>query len=866
MICGAPMRLLWCYISWSANLSIIWFSILLDTCCLSQVALNQECGKAWDVVGLSRNLVCKIIQDKKDYGYAEKLDTFCWDLIILTGIHLLTCYAYRYMSCAKDIYLPNAGTAIHEGCYECKILKSIDHKHTNSVTWGLNPVPIYRLGEQSVNSRLNNHRNMVASCGAVIGVPVMGLQLVKVTQAMVPYGLYTRLLSNNPSKGILGNSKYLSLQELRLLEPRVAISIIQDKVKLLKNKDDRYGNVIDVISDVRLLILAYLAIKGKQGNMTPALTRETLDGIDLEFFVRTSNQLKNGTFKFTPARRILIPKADGSVTRPLGIASPRQKIVQKAISMVLELIYEPLFLDCSHGFRPDKGCHTALKRLQLRIGNASAYNWVIEGDLKKFFDSIPHSTITRLLGRTIDCPRTVSLILKALEAGYVLSGTKEVVYDDVGTPQGSVLSPILSNVVLHELDKYVMGPLSSEWNVGASRKLSLELRRARYAAKIDRDNPKLLRECRKMDANDPMDPSFKRIFFVRYADDWVLMVSGSLADCKHIKEQIKLKLIELGLQMNDEKTKITHLRDEKAHFLGYDFFIRKNRDGNMKPVVRKVGHIRKLGSHNINIGGFMTRVTPRLILHAPIKKLLEKLMMHGFIMRNKKNQFFPISKRSLTVLSHKAILMAYNAKIRGILNYYKAAHNRMCLWAIQRFLKYSCAITLASKFKIKGRTMAAAFSKFGPGLTFTQIIGGKNKSVSIYKPENLRMLSENERFKPIPKIGRNSILSNFNIDKMLANNWLGAMTLPQFEEPCAICGTFDQLEIHHLRSVKDVRGKFIAPVGRTFQEWKGAFLRKSIPLCKVHHVATHNGNLSLAEFDILSKYKGKMNNDLPLKS
>jgi retron-type reverse transcriptase len=490
--------------------------------------------------------------------------------------------------------------------------------------------------------------------------------------------------------------------------------------------------------------------------------------------------------------------------------------VQKAIAMVFEIIYEPIFLDCSHGFRPNRGCNTAMKRLQLLIGNASPYSWVIEGDIKKCFDSIPHKVILRLLGHTIDCPLTLNLVKHTLEAGYVVEGTNKVIKDSVGTPQGrisfadsllprgegSILSPLLSNIVLHELDKFVMGPLSEKWNVGKKRRSNLEYRKLLYKAKANRDDPKLYRELLKTPSVNVMDPLFKRIYFVRYADDWVLLVCGSLLDCQLIKEEIRSKLKNVGLELSETKIKITHLRDDKTRFLGFDFFIRQNRDENNKPL-------------SLITRGQFRRSTPRLIIHAPIKELLNRLVKHGFVRRNHKGDLFPISKRSLTVLSHQEILSVYNMKVRGILNYYMGVHNRMCLWAIVRFLKYSCAITLASKYKIRGRSMAAAFKEFGPNLacavqrrisfqkkTFASSFadqetkslgladsllprlnkpsllsrgeGSLERQTSFDVPENLRILPMNERYKYSRAL---------NLDILLSNNWLASMTKSQFIKP-----------------------------------------------------------------------------------
>jgi group II intron reverse transcriptase/maturase len=568
--------------------------------------------------------------------------------------------------------------------------------------------------------------------------------------------------------------------------------------------------------------------------MTPGVEKETLDRIDLAYFDRLSRDIKSGKFRFSPARRLMIPKpGKPGEYRPLGIASPRQKIVQKALQLVLTVIYEDIFLSCSHGFRPGRGCHTALKDLQLLTGNASAYNWVIEGDISKFFDTIPHDLILKLLGRTIDCPATLNLIKLALKAGFVDPDTRKVVVDDIGTPQGSVLSPLLSNVVLHELDKFITLELYKDFNKGSSRRTNPEWKRLVRDGKMK--DRKVRKKAIATSSKIPNDPLFKRMRYIRYANDWVILVSGSHRDALDLKMKVGAFLAKLGLNLSDSKTKITNLRSDVAKFLGVEFFIRPITKDNIKPlsVYKRTGKL------------ITARTSPRLILHAPIKELMEKLIKKGFARRNQQGKIFPVGVAAYTVLTHAEIVRLFNAKIRGILNYYSCVHNRSRLGTIVSYLRSSCAITLARKFKLSGRTAKSAFRKFGP-LLKCQV--GKDKYVTLFKPDNLKMLPIGLRF--------NATVS-LDIDKVLGKTWTSGLTKPQFDEGCAICGN-SQVEIHHIRSVKDVRGKYTAPDGRTFQQFRGAFLRKSIPLCKEHHVALHAGRLSLAEFDRLAAYRGKM--------
>ena len=221
---------------------------------------------------------------------------------------------------------------------------------------------------------------------------------------------------------------------------------------------------IKIISNLKNLIVAYEAIKSNPGNMTPGLEPTTLGGISKDYLLRTQMQLKEGTFKFNPARRIQIPKPGKSETRPLSIASLREKIVQKAIQQVLEPAYEKDFLESSHGFRPNRGTRTAIQQIDAQFQSA---HYIIEADFSKAFDSIPHDRLLRLLRLRIKCEKTLSLIKSGLKAGFAEFG-KLHEQAELGTPQGSILSPLLCNIYLHQLDQF-MELLIKKYSTGKKR-------------------------------------------------------------------------------------------------------------------------------------------------------------------------------------------------------------------------------------------------------------------------------------------------------------------------------------------------------------------------------------------------------------
>merc|ERR1711879_591118 len=214
--------------------------------------------------------------------------------------------------------------------------------------------------------------------------------------------------------------------------------------------------------------------------------------------------------------------------------------------------------------------------------------------------------------------------------------------------------------------------------------------------------------------------------------NWVILMTGSIKEVKYLRELVAKKLQSMGLTLNLKKTHITSLKENtKCHFLGVNFFIRKdiNKHHKLVSLVKKNTTIRQ-------------RFAPKIILQAPILELLIKLKKKGFIKRNHMGEFFPIGKNNCVNLTHAQILNYFNSRIRGILNYYSCVHNKNELWSIVRFLNYSCALTLARKFKIK--TLAKTFKKFGRDLSF---VNKKGRVLKIYRPDNLRMLLMNERFK-----------------------------------------------------------------------------------------------------------------------
>jgi len=293
----------------------------------------------------------------------------------------------------------------------------------------------------------------------------------------------------------------------------------------------------------------------------------------------------------------MIPKPGKPELRLLGVVNPRDKIIQKALLLVLEAIFEPTFLDVSHGFRPNKGTHTALKMVHQKFKNVP---WIIEGDISKCFDSIRHNTLLSLLSQRISCAKTLALIRSALEAGYVLD-KKRYSQKGVGIPQGGVISPILANIYMHELDLFITG-LAKELNLGIKRRgnpaySKLNLQRGKAYKEDDRPLYKSIGlEMRKISSRNMMDPKYIKIVYVRYVDDFIVGVFGSLSLAESIKQRIAVFLDkELGLTLSLTKTKITHSSSETVSFLGAE-------------IVNSMGRPKDVSTPGLGITGSNTQI------------------------------------------------------------------------------------------------------------------------------------------------------------------------------------------------------------------------------------------------------------------
>jgi group II intron reverse transcriptase/maturase len=558
-----------------------------------------------------------------------------------------------------------------------------------------------------------------------------------------------------------------------------------------------------VIADPQTLTLAYELIKSNPGNMTKGGVNETLDGISETWISQTSAKLKAGKFEFSKMQRVHIRKKDGS-QRPLTIISPRDKVVQKAIQLVLEPIYEPTFYINSHGFRPNKGCHTALEQIRKWFHGIT---WVIETDIAKCYDTIDHSILLEIIGKKVKCVKTLTLIKKGLECGII--NLKAFSKSKLGTPQGSILSPLLCNIYLHELDEEMYklkGSFSSPANYKRRknpeyRKLQYKLEKANKLNKDSEEKRSILIEKRKLQSKDPFDPKFRKLFYVRYADDIVVGITGSYINAKAVLTRMQEFLDKaLKLKIKDQKTSVKNFKKKEIEFLGTTIY-------GISRIEKPCRSIKKKGWTTT----IKQRVTPLVGLHAPIPKLLKKLCENGFCKKNKEGIYVPTAVRRVINLNHADILSYYNSIIRGILNYYSFVDNYTRLGAlIKLHLLRSCSLTLALKYKLRHK--AKVFKKFGSELTCP------DTSVKIKIPQSFKRTGQfNINAKPM--------------DAVIIQRWNKKLTRSNIGKACVICGSIPA-EMHHIRQVSDIKQKHKMGKIDFFTMQMVGINRKQVPMCK----------------------------------
>ena len=429
-----------------------------------------------------------------------------------------------------------------------------------------------------------------------------------------------------------------------------------------------------------LYLLAYGNIYSNQGAMTPGASVETADGMSEEKIDQIIEAMRHERYRFSPARRVYIPKKNGRL-RPLGMPAWSDKLVGEVVRLLLEALYEPQFSDSSHGFRRFRGCHTALREINNTWTGAT---WFIEGDISDCFGSLDREILLRILAEEIHDNRFLRLIRNMLKAGYL----EDWEYHDTlsGVPQGGTVSPILSSIYLHKLDEFVEQELIPQYTRGATRaanpayrRIDALLRRARRRG--DRaEARRLALEMRTLPSTDPMDPGYRRLKYIRYADDQILGFTGPKAEAEEIKAKLARFLREtLGLELNQEKTLITHARSQRARFLGYDITVQHSST--------------KITRNRRSVNGTIALKVPPDVVRAQCARYRK----HGK----------PCYRPRFQNLDDYDIVRVYGAEYRGVVNYYLLASDAWRLRALRWHAEVSMLKTLALKHQSTVSKMAA---------------------------------------------------------------------------------------------------------------------------------------------------------------
>jgi group II intron reverse transcriptase/maturase len=551
-------------------------------------------------------------------------------------------------------------------------------------------------------------------------------------------------------------------------------------------------------------LLAYGRLYSNKGALTPGPDGETADGMSLGKIERIIDALRHERYRFKPVRRVYIPKKNGA-KRPLGLPSWSDKLVGEVIRLLLEAYYEPQFSDRSHGYRPKRGCHTALSEVTNRW---SGTTWFIEGDIADCFGSLDHDVMLSILAEKIHDGRFLRLLRNMLQAGYL----EDWVYNATlsGAPQGGVVSPLLSNIYLHKLDKFVENVLIPEYTRGDRRAPNPEYSRMASQLAYRRrrgDRPAaaaLRRKMRSIPSRNTVDPEFRRLRYVRYADDHLLGFTGPKAEAQDIKNRLATFLHdELKLELSQSKTLITHGRTGAARFLSYEI------------TVQHADH--KLTGGGRSINGTVGLRVPRDVIKAKCAPYLK----HGK----------PERRGQLVNDDDFTIVATYGAEYRGLVEYYLLAGDVYRLNRLEWVMKTSMLKTMACKHdstvsKMADRYRATIGTPYGPRRCF---------QVNVEREGRKPLVA---RFGGIPlRRKKNAVL----VDRVPAPVTVRRKELVTRLQAgrCELCKQPGPVDVHQVRKLTDLQRP-----GHPQPAWDRLMAkrrRKTLVVCATCHTAIHDG-------------------------
>lgn len=576
------------------------------------------------------------------------------------------------------------------------------------------------------------------------------------------------------------------------------LNVIQNRGEQGKSLERLYRQLFNE----ELYEKAYAEIYASEGSITPGSSDNTLDGMSHKRIAEIIQRVRTATYRWNPVRRTYMPKGDGR-RRQLGIHSGDDKLLQAAMKILLEAYYEPQFSRRSHGFRPGRGCHTALRQIRESHRDTS---WFIEGDIKGGFDNIDHETLLGIMGDKIRDQRFLNLVKHLMRSGYMEDWKWYGTYS--GAPQGGIISPLLANVYLDAFDRWVEKELLPHYNYGSlmekGRKRNPEYRHYEYKrrqAKRKGDVEAYRRYGQLMRKVPSIvdDDSYRKLEYIRFADDFLLSFAGPKSEAEEIRDRISEFLEgELNLELSNEKSLITHARDEKARFLGYDLCVMQSDE-------------RRTANGAIWLG------VPREVR----QKAKRKYTKNGKA----------VHRPELLLNSDYDIVARFQAEYRGLVQYYQMAHNVHRLQEVEWVTATSLLKTLAGKHK-----------------TTVNNIVKKHKSTRTVNGRTYRVFEAT-----VERKGKEPLITHYgavplerkpdaNITDRIVTLGKSRTELLQrlSNDECEMCGKKGKVEVHHVRKLKDVN----RPGRKNRPAWvhrMSALRRKTLMTCVICHDAIHAG-------------------------
>jgi group II intron reverse transcriptase/maturase len=556
----------------------------------------------------------------------------------------------------------------------------------------------------------------------------------------------------------------------------------------------------------QLYLLAYGRIYANKGAMTPGATRETVDGMSLGKIGRIIDAMRHERYRFRPLRRVHIPKKNGK-TRPLGLPTWSDKLVGEVVRLLLEAYYEPVFSDRSHGFRPRKGCHTALREV---ANTWAGTTWFIEGDISDCFGSLDHEVMVSTLAKKIHDNRFLRLVRNMLTAGYLEDWIWNATLS--GAPQGGVASPVLSNIYLHKLDMFVEQVLIPEHTRGGLRARNPEYRKVEHAIARARrrgdhvEARSLRKRLHSLPSQDPNDPGYRRLRYARYADDTLLGFAGPRAEAEEIKQRLAVFLREdLRLEMSPEKTLVTHARTGAARFLGYEISVQ--------------GDSRQLTRGRRAVNGQIRLSVPASVI---------KAKSAPYLSRGK-----PACRNTLVNETDYTIVGSFGAEYRGIVQYYLLAGNVRRLHRLRWVMETSMLKTLAGKHGSSVSKMAARYkakiqTSHGPRTCFEASMARDSRKELVARFGGI-----------VLKRQKTAVLT----DRLTGPVYPHKELIRRLRTSrCELCRGAEDLQVHHVRSLADLNRS--AQPQSEWVQWMIRRRRKTLVVCGACHERIHRGRPS----------------------